>query len=315
MSLMDNRKCLLHVGLHKCGSTWLQQNMFDNAKIGFVSPWGKLPGIAVTEFVAIDPLAFDGAAVRARLDAAAKLPAGSKNQTLVLSHEALSSRPHHGSYYATEVAARLHKAFPDARVLVIFREQVSLIHSLYGEHLRNGGRLTLREFIGTGNEPPGFTGLCQLTFFCFDRLIEMYRATFGEANVLALPLEMLPTEPTRFVEDICSFGGGTYCELPTAEKVNTAWGPVTYEALRLSNAIVRGNRLRLQAGGIFNARRHALKLIDTLLPRSVQSSIRKKQRAAIERRTAGLFGQSNARLSKMVGLDLREYCYAFSQSS
>jgi len=312
---MNNRKVLLHVGLHKCGSTWLQHTMFDNAHIGFVSPWGKLPAIAVTEFVAIEPLAFDGAAVRARLDAAAKLPAGSRNQTLVLSHEALSSRPHHGSYYAPEVAARLNEVFPDARVLVIFREQVSLIHSLYGEHLRNGGRLTLREFIGTGNEPLGFSGLCQLTFFCFDRLIEMYRDIFGEANVLALPLEMLSTDPTRFVEGICSFGGGTYCELPTTRKVNTAWGPVTYEALRLSNGVVRGNRLRPQTGGIFTARRRALKLMDTLVPRSVQSSIKKKQRAAIERRTAGLFGQSNARLSKIVGLDLREYGYAFSQSS
>ena len=312
---MNNDNVLLHVGLHKCGSTWLQNNLFDNPKTGFSSPWGRLPGIAVTEFVASDPLAFDDAAVRARLEAAARMPVGAENQTVVLSHEALSSRPHHGSYYAPQVAVRLRKVFPNARVLVIFREQVSLIHSLYGEHLRGSGRLTLQEFIGTGNEPPGFTGLCQLNFFCFDRLIEMYRNTFGDDNVLALPLEMLSTEPTRFVQNICSFGGGTYYELPTTEKANTASGPITYEVLRRSNAIIRGNRLRPQAGGVFTARRRVLKLIDTLLPGAIQSSVRTKQRAAIERRTAGLFGESNARLSKMVNLDLREYGYAFSQPS
>ena len=286
--------------------------MFDNPKTGFISPWGKLPGIAVTEFVAIDPLAFDSAAARARLNAAADLAANDKSKTLVLSHEALSSRPHQGYYYAPEVATRLHEVFPHARILVIFREQVSLIHSLYGEHLRNGGRLTLQEFIGTGNEPPGFSGLCQPTFFCFDRLIEMYRRTFGEDNILALPLEMLTIDPDRFVRTICSFGGGDYCELPTTKKANTAWGPMTYEVLRLSNAFIRGNRLRTQTGGIFTMRRRILKAVDTLLPRSIQTRLKDTQRSVIRQRTNGLFRQSNERLSEMIDINLQEYGYLLS---
>src|SRR6056297_310421 len=104
MSSIDKKKCLLHVGLHKCGSTWLQRHLFNNSKLGFASRWGGLAHIAVTEFVAIDPLAFDSSLVRARLAEAANLPESIQNHTLVLSHEALSSRPHHGSYYAPEGA-------------------------------------------------------------------------------------------------------------------------------------------------------------------------------------------------------------------
>src|SRR6056297_773490 len=145
----DTSPVLLHVGLHKCASTWLQKNMFDNPDIGLVSPWGRMASVAVTEFATVDPLAFDAVQTRVRLLAAAD-PVDIGDRMAVLSHEALSSRPHHGRYYAPHVAERLKATFGNARVLMIFREQKSLIKSLYGEFLRNGGRLTLREFIGTG---------------------------------------------------------------------------------------------------------------------------------------------------------------------
>ena len=270
----ERHQFLLHVGLHKCGSTWLQKNMFDNEEIGFISPWNPLAAIAVTEFVSIDPLIFDANGTRARLAATAQVPPDSDGQTLVMSHEALSSRPHHGAYYAPLVASRLREVFPKAKVLLIFREQSSLIHSLYGEHLRNGGRLSLLEFIGTGQEPPGFTCLCQPSFFLFDRLLEMYRDVFGEENVLALPLEMLSRNPDAFVRKICSFGRGTFKELPTEEKVNTAWGPVTYEVLRWSNSIVRGSQLRPKTGPVFTGRRVLLKIFDRVVPQQLQSMIK-----------------------------------------
>lgn len=314
-SVLDQHRLLLHVGLHKCGSTWLQKNLFTDAEIGFVSPWGQMAAIGVAEFVTIDPLNFDASATSDRLNAAAKLPADSQNNTLVLSHEALSSRPHHGLYYAPSVAARLQEVFPGARVLLIFREQAALIHSLYGEHLRNGGRLTLQEFIGTGKEPPGFAGLCQLSFFLFDRLLAMYRDVFGANNVLALPLEMLSKDPHRFVNSICAFAGGAYKELPTKEKVNTAWGPITYKVLRLSNAVVRANRLRPQMGPVFATRRRLLNGLDKMVPRGLQSAVKARQLKAIEDRSAGLYGDSNRRLAEMVGIELEGYGYVYSEST
>ncbi|WP_371158462.1 hypothetical protein [Jannaschia sp. 2305UL9-9] len=141
--------------------------MFDNADVGFSSPWGNIASAAISEFVAIDPLAFDPVATRNRLESVANLSEGTTNHTIIVSHEALSSRPFSGEYYAPQVAGRVLDVFPDASILVIFREQVSLIHSLYSQHLRTGGRLTLEEFIGTGDEPAGFSGMCQLSFFLF----------------------------------------------------------------------------------------------------------------------------------------------------
>lgn len=306
---IESFQILIHVGLHKCGSTWLQKNMFSNPSMKFISPWGAMASISVTEFVAIDPLFFDPLLVRQRLAAAASFSTGVRNCIPVMSHEALSSRPHHGAYYAPVVAGRLKEVFPQSKILLIFREQVSLIHSLYGEHLRNGGRLTLNEFIGTGDEPVGFTSLCQLSFFSFDRLVAMYQSVFGVKNVLALPLEMLAEEPEIFVNSICQFGGGEFQSLPTKEKINTAWGPVTYEILRHSNSIIRGNQLKPKIGGIFDLRRRVLNSFDRLFPKNLQSSLKSSQREKIKARTAGLYEQSNERLSHIIDIDLAKYGY------
>lgn len=303
----DEADMLVHVGLHKCGSTWLQRYMFDSSEIGFVSPWGKLASLAVTEFVTVDPLNFDTERVRARFLAAAK-PIG-EGQTIVLSHEALSSRPHHGSYYAPYVADRIQSVFPSSRILMIFREQKSLIHSLYGEHLRNGGMATLPEFIGTGSEPPGFTGLCALSFFEFDNLYDMYRDRFGVDRVLALPLEMLSEQPDDFVRRICAFVDRPVHPLPTDRKVNSAWGAITYQALRWSNVIVRGNRLKPRKGPVFTFRRRVLNLMDRSLPKAMQQKLLTRQKDMISARIGDRYMASNRRMAEMLRLDLAGYGY------
>lgn len=303
----DSAPVLLHVGLHKCASTWLQDNMFGDPEIGFAAPWGRMAGIAVTEFVTIDPLAFDAGTARDRLRAAAGPVA--EGLMPVVSHEALSSRPHHGRYYAPYVAERLRATFGNARLLLIFREQKALIRSLYGEYLRNGGRVTLREFIGTGTEPPGFTGLCELSFFEFDRLVAMYRAVFGAERVLALPLEMLSRAPEDFVARICAFAGRNVKPLPTERKVNTAWGPVTYDILRHSNAVVRGDALKPRTGRVFRLRRKALNGIDRVIPSGLQARTGDRQKAMIAARVGDRYRDSNARLAELLALDLKAWGY------
>ena len=303
----ENSPILIHVGLHKCGSTWLQKHMFNNEEIGFSSPWGEQAALCVSEIISIDPLTFCPSATLEKFNKNAKI--GKRDSYRVISHEALSSRPHHGSYYSKEVAQRLYEIFPNAKVLFIFREQGSLIHSLYGEHLRNGGRETLREFIGTGFEPDGFTSLIRLSFFEFERLLQLYQDIFGEANTLALPLEMLSKQPNMFVKKICDFCNVPQGHLPTSRRENIAWGPVTYELLRCSNYVFRGSRLKPKTGPILAVRRKVLEIVDRLIPKKLQVGFLKRQQAVIKQRTGNRYCQSNLKLSRSLELDLRSYGY------
>ncbi len=148
----DPANLLIHVGLHKTGTTWLQDRVFVNNKLGFDSPWGPMASPAVAEFMLVDPLSFDAKATLARLGPDVDA-SRAKGYIPVLSHEGLSSRPVRGTYYAPTVAGRLHEVFPNARIVIGIREQKGMILSLYRQFVRNGGVYSLKQFIGTGNEP------------------------------------------------------------------------------------------------------------------------------------------------------------------
>jgi hypothetical protein len=299
---------IVHVGLHKCGSTWLQKSIFSREDYGLCTPWGEMSHMAVTEFVDVDPMCFDASATRRKYDDALTGVQQDSNIAIV-SHEALSSRPHHGKYYAPLVAQRLKDVFPKARLLLIFREQSRIIYSLYGEHVTNGGRHTFAEFLGTGAEPPGWTPLCKLSFFEYDRLIGMYRDVFGAENVLALPLELLKSQPDVFSGQIFDFMGLPAHPIESESRINQGWGAVTVELYRATNGLVRSNPLGPQSSRAFKARQFIAWKLDRIIPDAWNTPLEQRRRAFLKNRIGTTFSDSNARLSDMLDLDLKPLGY------
>jgi hypothetical protein len=62
----------------------------------------------------------------------------------MVSSERLSGNPHSGGYDSAVLAERLHQVFPGARVLVMIREQRSMILSSWAQYVRVGGACLLR---------------------------------------------------------------------------------------------------------------------------------------------------------------------------
>ncbi|MGB5311120.1 MAG: hypothetical protein WBN38_03550, partial [Polyangiales bacterium] len=59
---------LLHLGYHKTATTWLQNAVFSDEDLGFISPWGAQAGIAVDEFVLANPFRFNPTQARLRFE-------------------------------------------------------------------------------------------------------------------------------------------------------------------------------------------------------------------------------------------------------
>lgn len=300
---------LIHVGLHKCASTWLQSQVFGNKGSKFDAVWGRMSAIAVSEFVGIEPLAFSVEDTRARLLAAAQPTLDPAKSVWVMSHEALSSRPHHGRYYSKEVADRVGAVFPSAKVLLVIREQKSIIRSLYTEHVRNGGRNTLEEFLGAGATSVGFRGMIQSSFFEYDRLIEMYRNIFGVDNVLALPVELLKSSPEKFTERIYSFVGLEACPILVKDAANTGWDPITVELYRRSNGLVRRDSLG-RPGAAYHMRERIFRKIGKFTRDRIGLRAEDRIRALIASQYRGVFEASNARTALMIDGNLSALGYA-----
>ena len=119
---METLRPLIHVGYHKTGSTWLQKRVFADDAAGFCVPWAAGREEAVRAFIHPNPFHFAPAKAREAFEAGLE-KARERSLVPVISHEGLSGDPMAGKYYGREVAERISRTFPDARILICIREQ------------------------------------------------------------------------------------------------------------------------------------------------------------------------------------------------
>ncbi|GAB6039351.1 hypothetical protein [Endothiovibrio diazotrophicus] len=199
-----NSNVLIHVGLEKCGSTYLQ-NVADGA-----------PDIQYVPFMPLERFRY---AVFDR-DILGKTPQQPADETLhgvvdetdarsvFLSDERLAGWHYWENTlipddrqldaYQRGIARHLKEAFPRGKVLIVARNPRAWINSLYKQHVK----------VGVERDLEGFCR-CQhgylLGAYSVDRLVEVYVAEFGPDNVLVLPLELLAHDERRFFSDIREF--------------------------------------------------------------------------------------------------------------
>ena len=190
---------LLHIGYHKTGTTWLQRHVFGDPMAGFSQMGGAQRLIAVN--------AFDFRPKRIRKQMERQMGrAQAQGLVPVLSSERLSGEPHFGGYDSELIADRLAAVFPDARILMVVREQTSMFLSIYKEYIRRGGAATLRQYLATPRDGywlPQF----RFEFLEYHRLIRYYQDLFGAESVKVLPYELLRAQPGAFLGQIGEFVG------------------------------------------------------------------------------------------------------------
>jgi hypothetical protein len=197
---------LLHIGYHKTGSRWLRFLFFGNPQTGF--GWVGKTGVdhPVRRLVGARPLEFDAAESRNEFEPLLERIVADELFPVV-SFERFSGNPFSGGYDSKEIADRLVQVFPDARVLVVIREQRSMIVSTYKQYVREGGALPPRKFM----LPPRSRSLrvpwFDLRHFEYHHLLAYYRRLFGPNSVLVLPYEQFVTDPSSFVEQIARSAG------------------------------------------------------------------------------------------------------------
>ncbi len=192
---------LIHIGYQKTASTFLQKKIFADETV-FVRPWGAHPAPAIEHFVLQHPQKFDANAIRDDFGTY-------QDRIPVISHEDLSGYPIKGWYYAETVAARLKKTFPDARVLICCREQVSMIVSQYFQYIRQGGTDTLERLIDDTDMRIGRRPVIRKEHFEYDLMHGIFSQHFPDDQLLMLPHELLAQQPDVYFAKINGLLGTT----------------------------------------------------------------------------------------------------------
>lgn len=302
---------LVHVGLCKAGSTWLQNFLFNRADLGYE----MLPrrGIVKSEISMPHPLAFEPQHCRNAFEPEIQR-IRNKGLIPVISSEDIAGTFETGGYDAVEKGIRIARSFPNARILFVIREQRSMIFSCYNQYLKGSCTVTLEEYLNPPRPPHGGP-FFSLDWLCYHYLIKRYQSWFGPARVLVVPYEMLRQEPEEFVGRIIDFSGGTMMnDINFKTQIKKSWPVLPLVLKRPFNLFlvrnVHNGYSNLKLPLVWIGVRYAMQyLINPLTPEAFNRPIERRWRRIIAEMTEGYFEESNRETSQLIGIDLAKYGY------
>lgn len=304
---------LLHVGYPKCLSKWLQKNLFTPEN-GFIKQLN--PDLVHDLITSKRSFKFDKQLVQKKLDfakfrALKSLPdAQARNLIPVVTSEALVGNLFCGGFDAELIAGRLFTTFPEAKILIVIREQNQIIRSLYSTAVAWGLPHKIRDFINPSHENivPQFN----LDFLRYDALVNHYQKLFTKERVLVIPYELFQNDPLSFIKKILELYphldiSNKISALPFEVKTNKGQTLIETKFHRIINSWFL--RTPFNYSGWFKDRPTWRQRRNTCRVHLKSASIIEKImsynfRRAIKSTTINSFAESNCRLEKLTGLDL-----------
>ncbi|NVB40669.1 sulfotransferase [Pseudenhygromyxa sp. WMMC2535] len=318
---MDKR-VFLHVGLHKTGTTFLQERVFPALEgVRFVHPL-HVPrtGDGPIERFMLE-LFFRNAA---HIDYAAHREAIYRwiedevdEPALLISSEALVGWPieNHANFCVN--TDRLAEIFPDAKVMLVVRRQDKWVNSAYNQLLKAGFSTSIERYLNyrSGRFDRYNVGLYNgpnvdardLDWGAFDAY---YRQRFGEQSVLTLPFELFGASSEDFLARIYAFMGLDAERAPhpdTSERVNQSWSPLAAGVARVVNKVPMPIKraVRDRVGSQW----HPAALVAEGLAQVRPGSKARAMPEALAEALMQLHRDNNRRLGERIGVDLSEYGY------
>ena len=300
---------IIHVGMHKTASNWLEKSLLipqSGKTIHFMPEKHFLRSLFVRPmFNAFCPEkvlpALSGPIATAK---AAGLP-------LFMQDEALAGSPFVFDKFRQGVTLqRIKQALPDAKIVLTIREQASILHSVYGHYVRGGGTATLRNFLMQPDNP-GWEPISNLDYYDYNFLNDFCNETFGEDRFLMIPMEWMIKEPQDMLVRISDHFGLDWrdVEPDQAGRVhNPAWSGLAYESARILNHLQTGLP-RWTVKKRFVRPNNFASRVDRWTPGKSRQRQKTQQLALIREILGDRYAQSNATLSKAIGIDLDTYGY------
>lgn len=302
---------LVHVGLHKTGTTWLQQRVFQALDGQGIAFCGDLDLIYRT-FIVPEIAEFS---VEPARQAFADLlqTARTAGQLPVISGESLAGRPFHTKYQRAVVAQRIAQVFPNARILLTIREQTAIIRSMYGQYIRFGYTSNIHQFLKRPPAGSSFSPVLDWDFYDFARLIREYRTFFAPDRVLVLPFERFVSDADWAMRRIGdSTGVDLSRDLPDtqpAKTSNPAWSVPAYNAVRTLNRFISQDARWQRPRGRFSPNAIGY-WANRLTPDRLRQRLDDRWRQIVAEAAGDYYQSSNRDASDLIGLDLGSLGYA-----
>ncbi len=267
----------IHIGYHRCGSTTLQTDVFACTRS---LSCAKDPHLATNNQKRFNDVNWFN---KPPLD-------HSHPHYFAVSAESLCGvnySSHQPSKTFSNLPSKIHRNWPNAQILIVFRRQPDLIKSYYSLALRKSQlTISLNEYASS---------FFPYAYLEYDKLINTYLSLFRSEQVLAIPAEFLFKHQTEAINTLSDHLGVTL-DAPNLKRRNAANTKAGLLVLRQCNRA-------LQTLG-FNGHHEWLKRY--LLRSSVFVRVggRSELDADVEMSIRHHFRDSNERCSELTGYNL-----------
>jgi len=303
---------LIHIGFHKTGSTWLQQHFFSERSRGFYEIDDAPRHHIVHDLVTPDAFSYSADAVRDRYHGFIER-ARAHDCVPVISHERLSGYPPSGGYDRRLIADRLAETFPEAHILIVIREQIALIRSMYSQYIADGGHQSLEDFLHHPEPRLGRRPYFRFEFYEFHKLIGYYQQKFGKERVHVLPFELLARRPQQFADAISRLAGLPDRAIAGDVVANKGRPYVMQAFVRRANRYF--SKSELSPGAVVSIPHLARRLqvlkpvFDALVPAKLDLYYKGRATARIRTLAGNRYEASNKLTSQLIGCDLSALGY------
>lgn len=313
---------LIHIGYHKTGTTWLQNELFVpwNDVFEPLSQNDTKQSTLARHFYndengqLLSPFDLNEKKIREELTKILELP--NRNFTgkiPVMSRERLSGHPSSGGFDAKVIAERIKNIFPNAKMFIVIREQREALLSNYFQYLHEGGIFNIKNFLTTKYD--GFRPYFSLNYLKYDHLVGSYIKLFGKENVLVLPYELFRSNPGEFFQYLGQFVGRKIVvdQANVKKVINKRRFLYAKYRFRLLNYFTVSNSYNNYSALSNDFTRPTfesfLVALGHFLPDSLDRELKQRLRKRIRRIVKDYYVKSNLRLQKMIGYDLSAYGY------
>jgi hypothetical protein len=287
---------IVHIGYHKTATTWFQRSVYPHATSHRWIPRARV------QAALLDPSGMGFDPERAR----ALLMEGDDGRPPILCEENLSGYIHNGGLHGflpPVMAERIRAVFPDARIVIFVRSQVSMIGACYMQYVRGGGTHGVHRYLfpslylrGAYAQPfkvPRFS----FDHFEYDRLVERYDSLFGRDNVHVYPFEALRDQQAMLARIEADLELRLDRARVAFDRPNASWSGALLPAARFLNHFtartVEDKDRVLHIPGFYLLRAGALNALSRIYRRRGPTKL---LGGALERWIESRFAASNARL-------------------
>jgi len=209
----------------------------------------------------------------------------------------------------------LKELCPQAKILIVVREQKATIRSLYKTFVIWGMPHSIDRIL----EPvePNLSPQFNLDFLRYDLLVAYYQQLYGKENVLVLPYEAFEENGADFLRKIFSF-----CEidkveervkkLPIKRRVNRGQTLLNLLIERWRNYFFLSTPFNY--AGLFkpseaNLKARIARSKKNIFPAFMDNWFERNFQKKVKEQCEGQFASSNRKLCEITGLDLKQYGY------